>query len=78
MQCMMQVEAALLLPFTIANVVLANSSPHTFVFLLMVASESSPDSTALVLAANHADIEGDQPKPFSAEVQYTNDTHVSN
>ena len=44
----------------------------------MVASESSPDSTALVLAANHADIEGDQPKPFSAEVQYTNDTHVSN
>ena len=51
MQCMMQVEATLLLPFTIANV-LADSNPHTFGFLLMVANGSSPDSSALVLAAN--------------------------
>ena len=72
---MMQIEAALLLPFTIANV-LANSNPHTFRFLLMVASGSSPDSSALVLVANQT-LKEINLNLFQLKYN-TNDTHVSN
>ena len=77
MYYLMQVTAVLLLSVSLASVVHAASHPYTFNFLLMVASGSSPDSSAVVSTVDQT-LEEINNIPFPFQLKYIkNDTKVS-
>ena len=73
----MQGTAVLLLLVSIVSVVLAAGSSHTFKFLLMMASGSSPDSFAVVSAVDQTLEEINRVIPFQLKYNHPIDTKIS-